>query len=267
MKKLTIAMLVVLMSASGWSACTYNFDATDAQISNYGLAPFANKFGQTVSVNVTSDRKMYIASSIGGLNGYLVNGGVGDKALPSTGILAFEIAVPKFLLSKPNTGEVEADIMLFSKDSVNKGVLSGMIYLHSGYNNVAGYSENARVSGSLAGGSYAMNNGEMTINNPSVSLPFIGTTLPLNSNYRIGIYLNQNSKQLGLIINGINKGYVFNYEKSLLNLGIILGLTTARLTPSDNVLNQEVKLSLITDKNQFQFIYPTGTKDICGNTI
>ncbi|MDR3027254.1 MAG: DUF4882 domain-containing protein [Acinetobacter sp.] len=267
MKKLTIAILTGLMSASGWSACTYNFDATNSQISNLGAVPFTNNSGQIVSANVTSDKKMYLTSSAEGLNGYLTNSGTGDKTLPSSGILAFEVAIPKFILSKPSNGEVEADIILFSKDSVNQGVLSGMIYLHSGYNNVSGYSENARVGGFLGGGSYTMNNGQMTINNPSVSLPFTGATLPLNSNYRVGIYLNQNSKQLGLIINGVNKGYVFNYEKSLLNLGVILGLTTARLTPSDNVLNQEVKLSLVTDKNEFQFTYPTGTKDICGNTI
>lgn len=267
MKKLTIAILTGLMSASGWSACSYNLDANSSQISNLGAVPFTNRLEQTVSDNVTSAKNMYMAASSGGLNGYLMNNGTGDKILPSSGILAFEVEIPKFILSKPTNGEVEVDIMLFSKDSVNQGVLSGLIYLHSGYNNVSVYSENARVGGFLGGGSYTMNNGQMIINNPSVTLPFTGAALPLNSNYRVGIYLNQNSKQLGLIVNGVNKGYVFNYEKSLLNLGVILGLTTARLTTTDNVLNQEVKLSLITDKNELQFTYPTGTKDICGNTI
>jgi hypothetical protein len=267
MKTTITGLILATLSSVSWSVCTYSLDATNSQISSFGAVPFSNKSAQSVSENVTSANKMYMAASTGGISGFLENGGTGDKNLPSTGVVAFEVEVPKFLLNKPTNGEVETDILLFSKDTVNQGVFSGMIFLHSGYNNVSAYPENARVGGMLSGGSYTMNNGQITISNPSVTIPNTAVSLPLNSNYRIGVYLNQSSKQIGLIVNGVNKGYLFNYEKSLLNLGIILGLTTSRLTTSDNVLNQEIKLSLITDKNQLQFSYPSGSKDICGNTI
>lgn len=179
MKKLTMAILTGLMSTSGWSVCTYSLDATNSKISSFGAVPFSNKSAQSVSENVTSANKMYMAASTGGISGFLENGGTGDKNLPSTGVVAFEVEVPKFLLNKPTNGEVETDILLFSKDTVNQGVFSGMIYLHSGYNNVSAYPENARVGGMLSGGAYTMNNGQMTISNTSVTIPNTAVSLPL----------------------------------------------------------------------------------------
>ena len=94
--------------------------------------------------------------------------------------------------------------------------------------------------------------------------PVTGST---NGYQRFGFYVNQDTKKVGLIVNGVNKGYIESFTNKPSAISFQMGSGYTRLAQNSPVLNQEVSIELITDKNQFQFTYPTGTKDICGNVI
>ncbi|WP_433848163.1 DUF4882 family protein [Acinetobacter proteolyticus] len=90
MKKLILGTLFCVSSISStFAACTYNFDATQNEISAYspGMLKFPNISGQQASFNVTADTgvKGYMAVS----SQYLSTS-KGDIAPPSTGVFAFE---------------------------------------------------------------------------------------------------------------------------------------------------------------------------------
>ena len=272
MKKYVIAttLLSLLTAAPAMAACTYALDATNSQISSAGAQPFTIKIDQRVRSPITASTGAvhYMASSQAMLGSFLSGSLVGDKTLPTTGVVAMEYRVPYFPSTKPvNNGELDSNIILLSQDTTDQVMLAASLYVHSGYNGVAAYPESARVGGYIAGGSYTVVNGSSQPNQPTTFLPTIAQTLPLSTNFRIGIYLNQDSKQLGLIVNGVNQGYVFTYDKPLKNIGFIIGSTRAKIDATDPVVGSYAGGALITDAADMAYSYPSGAKDMCGNTI
>ncbi|ENX34123.1 hypothetical protein F889_02787 [Acinetobacter colistiniresistens] len=269
MKKTIMVLMVGLLATNSWGACSYSFNATDSQISSLNGSLFTNKQEQSLSSSISPNVSVhFMDSSQQYISNLLAGNSVGDKLVSNTGIVAFEFKVSSFPLTKPlNNGEIDAQISFSGQDVTNNSALTGMMWLHSGYNGVASYPESARVSGMLAGGTYTLVNGYPQISNAPVSLSPTPISLPVGNNFRIGIYLNQTTKELGLIVNGVNKGTILNYDKALKNIGFVLSSTQSKIDPLDPVVNQKIGVELITDASKMSLVYPVGTTDICGTAI
>ncbi len=272
MKKYLIstALMSVLATGQAMAVCTFALDATNGQINSVGYQPFTIKIDQRVRSPIAASTStiQYAASSQALLNNYLSGSQSGDKILPTTGVVAVEYRVPYFPSTKPvNNGEVGSNIMILSDDTTDQVGLAASLYVHSGYNGISAYPESARMAGYIAGGSYTLVNGSPQPSQPNKVLTPIALTLPLSTNFRIGVYLNQDTKQLGLIVNGINQGYVFNYDKPLKNIGFIVGSLRSSIDTTDPVVGSYAGGALITDAADMSYSYPSGAKDICGNTI
>ncbi|MDA3441743.1 DUF4882 family protein [Acinetobacter bereziniae] len=251
MKKLTIAILTGLMSASGWSACTYDFDVTAAEFNKVNNNPylelFPNRTNQKLSINLVvgnppPPKTWYIYT--GASSAFTLDNSKGDKVVTSNGIFAFEYKLkvpinnlsggalgffPAGSLSKLQNGE-QFDTTFFYHNSLSNNLFSLSM----------GYGPNAKIK----------------------------TFSPINTTdgyQRIGIYINQNSKQAGLIINGVNYGYLYNLTDKIQNIGFVFSAAFQNIQSSD--ANQEVSFEVVTDASKITQTYPTGTKDICGNAL
>ncbi|EPF70874.1 DUF4882 family protein [Acinetobacter rudis] len=270
MKKIGLCLSLCTLSFGTWAACSYDFDANASQLSVLYGEPYQSKDQQSFTSAILSKKtsQNFSAANSTNLTHYANGNLTGNMLIPTTGIIAVEFKLTKFPTSKPiATGQVETGITIVSQDSVNKSVFVTMMQLHTGLSNISPYPEMSRFSSITTGGLYTVNNGEITSTNPITTTPYIHPNLPLTNDYRIGVYFNQNSKQFGLIVNGVNQGYVYNYQSTLKNIGFILHSTVLDISPNDPILNQQVGIELITDRSKYKFAYPTGTKDLCGNTL
>ncbi|MGN8009416.1 DUF4882 family protein [Acinetobacter sp. 22301] len=91
-------------------------------------------------------------------------------------------------------------------------------------------------------------------------------TLNSGSN-RIGVYINRQSKQIGYILNGVNKGYKWTFTDPINNISFVLINGFSGFINSSSNLGKEVTMELITDHSLLQYTYPTGATDICGNSL
>jgi len=82
---------------------------------------------------------------------------------------------------------------------------------------------------------------------------------------RLGVYINQDTKQVGFIFNGVDEGYQFKLPGSLQKVAFAINANADILSTS--FFGQELSNELITDRNSLQFSYPQGTTDMCGNAI
>lgn len=88
--------------------------------------------------------------------------------------------------------------------------------------------------------------------------------------HRLGIYINQNTKQVGFIINGVDQGYQGTLPAPLKNIGFDIRSSVSSDrdgTFSEKLAGLEFSSELITDRNALQFSYPQGATDKCGNEI
>ncbi|MDN5417941.1 MAG: DUF4882 domain-containing protein, partial [Acinetobacter sp.] len=85
------------------------------------------------------------------------------------------------------------------------------------------------------------------------------------SQQNIGIYLNQNSNQIGLIVNKNNLGYVTTLLSKPKDFTISSEAGFGGFEANSPYLNKTMSLELVTDKSKFTNTFPTGTKDPCGN--
>ncbi len=88
----------------------------------------------------------------------------------------------------------------------------------------------------------------------------------VNSN-RIGFYINTQSKSIGYIINGVNKGYKWTYTQPLSDVLFYMGVSFGDFQSNSSKVGLTVSQELVTDHSKLQFMYPSGTTDICGNII
>ena len=108
-------------------------------------------------------------------------------------------------------------------------------------------------------------NGFTTFN--ELTRKFHKITIPIDGKIKVGIYVNQTTKQVGYIVNGVNYGY----------LNIILGNAISSIGYSASInqnshansllIGKNVTLQLITDHSKMQLTYPSGAKDICGTVL
>jgi len=252
--------------------CKYNFDVTqeDFDLWNNEYPDFPKKIfplitGQKFSFTVEPRPESeygnldYIAINKASLNS---TNDIGDFTLPHTGIIAFEmeLKVPTIALGNSSFG--------------NSSYVSGIGFIGVTNN---GYS--VRSSYGFDMGTYDPDFGE----NPprlsySVAYRLSDNNGPDNPYYksqnmtnntkeyqRLGIYINQNTRQVGFIINGVDQGYKSTLPAPLENIrfSVLSGISIY----SEQSFTQELSNELITDRNALKFNYPQGTTDMCGNSI
>lgn len=243
---------------NGWSACTYNFDANQAQITQAfnGASKFPNVNSSKVDFSFTpsTNDNVYVAFSSTFANALSQSKKsfwqtTGDKLIPTTGILAFEfkIKVPTYTLAQGET-------LIFFPIGVS-GTTAGnqnafMIMIMQGNNN------DDSTAFHIAAGAYGS------------AAPVIEPLVTTPSGFqKFGFYINQDTKQIGLTVNGVNKGYIGTYSVPATNFAADFTALVKPLATNASVLGQNVSLELITDRNNLTEPFPLGAKDICGNVI
>ena len=259
MKKIILGLSIGLASVTSWSACTYNFDATQAQLDQLapglGLTTISGqKIELTISPTSTPKGVFGMSKAIAAKRIQLNDPGKqveGDKSIPTQGIFAFEykVKVPTFLLAN------------------NESILSwpGMV---SGINGNDAFGIMVTYNNNFAG-TYTPNGFGVGIYDKTFVLA--SKTLPTQNTadgyQKIGIYINQDTKKVGVIFNGVDQGYIGSFNTKVDNLSFLHDIQHTVIANNSTAIGQQLSLELITDRSKFQFTYPTGTKDICGTTL
>ena len=254
MKKLVLGSLIIIAATSNvFAECTYNFDATETQISQIdsSLTGFPIKNNQKVGFNIVSNDGLkiygayssaYAANRISGVNS-------GDITAQSSGIFAYEykLKVPTNLFSGQ---EAVLFFPLAMSGTLNN---SQTEVLAVGYtNNVPSNPDKNELILSI----------DSTATN--LRLPVVTTS----SGYQtLGIYINRDTNQVGLIHNGVNKGYIGPISSNFNKLAFWNYAGQNAIPVNSTNLGKEISIELITDHTKLQNTYPTGAKDICGNVI
>jgi len=253
--------------------CQYHFDATqedydlwNSEHSDYfPMKIFPLRNGQKFNLKLGHIPENeygsvdYIAKSKASLNS---SNDIGDFSIPQSGIIAFEMELKIPTITLMNLG------------FENTSYISG-IYFTGVTNN--GYT--IRSDYGFQMGTYDPDFGE----NPSTLSYSVSYRLSDNSGpnqqyyksqnmtnntneyQRLGIYINQNTKQVGFIFNGVDQGYKSTLPAPLENISF--NVLSSLSIYSDQLFGQELSNELITDRNALQFNYPQGTTDMCGNAI
>ncbi|MEI1679987.1 DUF4882 family protein [Acinetobacter baumannii] len=254
MKKIILATVIGFSGiSSALAECTYSFDATLTQLQSLGntsVQKFPTITGNKFSYKTSQQSPIYMAYSQDYLTRALAANDPqaslytrGDKILPTTGIIAFEYKIKVPTLG--NTGYVNIFPALSGGIMQNgKAVHFIVAYQH-------GPTTNNFYIQTTSNDSALVTNG--------FSLPSEVTS---DGYQKIGIYINQNSNQVGLVFNGVNKGYFATFPSKLDNLYFSLTSNYFDLAATD--VNKDVSVEFLLDQSKITQTYPTGTKDICG---
>lgn len=254
--------------------CKYSFDATQEDYDLWNnehtdywpmkIFPLitGQKFGFKVEPIPENEYGIveYVARSAASLNS---SNEFGDLTLPHTGIIALEmeLKVPTTALGSTSLG----NSTYYSSGIGFSGVTNNSYTVRSNYwFDMGGYDpdfgENpARLHYSVA---YRLSD------NSGPDNPYYkGQNMTNSSNgyQRLGIYINQNTKQVGFIVNGVDEGYKSTLPAPLENISF--SVSSAISIDAEQLFGQELSNELITDRNALQFNYPQGTTDMCGNAI
>ncbi|WP_217484436.1 DUF4882 family protein [Acinetobacter lactucae] len=254
--------------------CQYNFDATQEDYDLWNnehidylpmkIFPLINgqKFGFKVEPRPESEYGDldYVATSKASLNS---TNEIGDLTILHTGIIAFEMEhkIPVSALGNLSLG----NSTYYSSSIGFSGITNNGYTVRSNYWFDMGsydpdFGENpARLHYYVA---YRLSD------NSGPDNPYYkGQNMTNSSNgyQRLGIYINQNTKQVGFILNGVDQGYQSTLPAPLEN--IRFSASSSISIYSNQLFGQEFSNELITDRNALQFSYPQGTTDICGNAI
>lgn len=277
MNKIILGLLITSgISVNTYAACTYSFDATQAQVDavnaaggrqiklmspisiaeQKGTATITYVGSTPLDQVVTSSKLIGIASSQTPLV---------DKAVVGTNIVATE-----FVFDASNLKNVvlsdsyETQQMAFQ--ILGASNLKNEISIDLGY--ALMNKDSTRADGSYVSllGITRTRDSSGSIVVKDIAQKTIPITLPSDGKVRVGLYFNQVSKQVGYIINGTNYGYLnLIAENALKNIGFN-GVGLQSPNPNSKFLGKTVSVQLITSKANMQFTYPTGTTDICGST-
>ncbi|QCD18969.1 DUF4882 domain-containing protein [Acinetobacter baumannii] len=275
-EKLAPQMLLAQTNSlnSSTPVCKYNFNATqeDFDLWNNEYPDFpikifpsiiGQKFGFKVEPRPESEYGYvdYVATSK--INSPNSINEIGDLTIPHTGIIAFEmeLKIPTSTLGSSSLG----NSTYYSSSIGFSGVTNNGYTIRSNYwfdmgGDDPDFGENpARLNYYVA---YRLSDNSGP-NNPY----YKGQNMTNNSNeyQRLGMYINQNTKQVGFIVNGVDQGYQSTLPAPLEN--IRFSVSSSIGIYSNQLFGQELSNELITDRNALQFNYPQGTTDMCGNAI
>ncbi|OUT27677.1 hypothetical protein H125_05091 [Acinetobacter nosocomialis P020] len=271
---------------NSFAECTYSFDANQQDIKAFEVANsahaasyryaepvanlnIANQSGYDViqyysNKNVDSlfTSKKYIQFKTQYPSDTPDNVVIVDKAIGSSDIFAQEFIfdVNNLKVNLGNNSQMYEYGFIITGSSESKVELTLNLMFAKG-NNYSGVLNGDAIA-SLGATYKSDGNGHLTYlsanrtNNP--------VEVPADGKVRVGIYVNQNTKQVGYIINGVNYGYLNLTMENKLKYISFMGAINQDHFANSALTGKTVGLQLITDKSKMQFTYPTGTKDICG---
>lgn len=266
-------LLAQTNSLNSAPVCQYNFNATQQDYDLWNsehpeyfpmkIFPLitGQKFGFKVEPRLESEYGDldYVATSKASLNS---TNEIGDLTIPHTGIIAFEmeLKVPTIALGNSSFGNSS-----YISNIGFMGVTNNGYTVRSNYGFDMGtydpdFGENPpRLSYSVA---YRLSD------NSGPDNPYFKSQNMTNNAkeyQRLGIYINQNTRQVGFIFNGVDQGYQSSLPAPLENISFSVASSIS--VYSNQLFGQELSNELITDRNALQFSYPQGTTDMCGNAI
>lgn len=270
MRKILLGILVGVISATSWGACSYNFDLTQLQIDTYNNTHSRKKELMT-TINTSAQKGTSVIKLIGNptVDQVLASGATlnntPDKTVVNNGIIAFESEIDTSQLQSilaGSTQEIQQMGFVMAGSSAS-GMELGVNLSQSLVNNSPSSANGNHLV--IIGGSYNYTNGQSTLKD--IDPRSFSIQVPSDGKVRFGIYINQQSKQIGFIVNGVNYGYMNVIANNpITKIGFLAEVQGAPSTNS-KFIGKSVSLKLITDRTQMTQAYPTGTKDICGNTI
>ena len=259
MKKLKLAVLLSLsvICTQGFALCRYDLEGFLSDPYNPVAQKFPTVSGQKVSYKIlnTTSPITYSAnhSTLEMTNNTITEGGL---TLPPSGIVGFELntdVIPTELTNARKNGK-SYGILLQDKD---KNVHSILVI----YGNSSSLTDQDNLKNMVL--ILIMS----TDPNTKEVQGLYSYVKPIEGipQQNLGIYLNQNSNQIGLIVNKNNLGYVATLLSKPKDFTISLEAGFSGFEANSPYLNKTMSLELVTDKSKFKNTYPTGTKDICGN--
>ncbi|KXO87191.1 hypothetical protein AYK86_00655 [Acinetobacter venetianus] len=259
MKNIILGTIIIASTiGNSFAACTYNLDASTAEIealpSNIPTTKFPTITNQKSSFLIPSfpsnsnTFQMYMGTSSDIAQKILINSEniIADKGIGTTGEYAVEFLIDNFIKTPITNGSYISMGYSFLLSNTDKSIKVGTISLVNEQANGI----NLNVSLSKEDGS-----GENSYTYPISSIPAAGL--------RIGLFINQNSKQIGLNINGVNKGYIDSFTTTPTKIGFIEYGVAWGFTAGDPNIGKSISGELITDKSKITLNYAASTKDIC----
>jgi hypothetical protein len=277
MKKYLLAAVIGGMSSlAAATTCQYPLDLKKHLYTQAGIQRFPElpapyqSLGYTALSTVDQGNILYSAFSDTGAQSIadaLETGQPGgDVPLPTSGIVAFEVAIDHF----PTVASTEAYQDLAIGFNTSNG-MTGLPYPVLG---------NA-IGGGLVFVNSAYNGGPLVVafavrRSDGETSDFVGTPVslpqPVPAGYKGGFYFNMNTRAVGYTINGVDYGYMKNPDGTLFTIpaGVQAGLLLASanmngFSDTDPTLGMPVGGTLITDSAQFTEPFPAGTTDICNS--
>lgn len=272
MTKLLSTCLVLLVSFSSVAraACTYPLDATQQQYDLLGnmsgadtRMPIIN--GQMVNfvIEGTGNTVVHTAYSEAGINSLLdaVNNGtqVGDWTLPTNGIAAVELRLD-------NAPVLTAGIDTLSGYEYGVTFYMGGITEQSAFDSLSGSSSLLSVSHYSGNIQYAI--WTRLVFTPRGGTPQLASfsvpvTLPLPAEFKLGLYFNADTRQIGYTVNGTDYGYVaIPVPDGVENIMFAVG-GNEFVSLNDPVVGALVGGELITEPTLFTEPFPAGTWGFC----
>jgi len=266
-KLATQMLLTQTKSLNSAPFCEYHFDATQKDYDLWNsdhpdyypmkIFPLINgqKFGFKVEP-VTEDNYGYFDYNAKSKEKMNSTSYEGDFLLPHKGIIAFEMQLKVPTLSS-STSSYSADIS-FNGLTDNHYTIRSSYHFDIGVHDFEFGENPPRLYYSLI---------SQVTDYDLIDSYFKNKKMADNTKeyQRLGVYINQDTKQVGFISNGIDEGYQFKLPGTLQKVAFSINGNINII--STNLFGQEFSSELITDRNALQFNYPQGTTDMCGNAI
>lgn len=259
MKNIILGTIIVTSTiGNSFAACTYNLDATTAEIealpSTIPTTKFPTITNQKSSFLIPNFQtnsntiQMYMGTSSDIAQKIAINNQniIVDKSIGTNGEYAVEFLIDNFIRNPITDDGYVSMGFSFILSNTSKSIKIGTVNLINEPRNGI----NLNVSLPKDDGS-----GENSFTYPIPSIPAAGL--------RVGLFINQNSKQIGLNINGVNKGYIDSFSSTPNKIGFITYGVAMAFNAGDPNIGKTISGELITDKSKITLNYAAGTKDIC----
>lgn len=256
MKKLNFAVLLSLnvLSTQGFSQCNYDLEGFLNEPFNSAAQKFPVASGQKVSYKIMSTTKQMVYSA--NHNNFKLNNNIATGTLPITnsGVVGFEFNVDTIsneLIGTNNIGK-GMNVLMFDSNQETLGVITIMYGNNSSIQN---YKKPLLI--------WVMQKNPSS-NSNEITYAYL-QPYDSSSTQNVGIYINQNSNQIGFMLNKQNLGYVDVMNTKINSITFQPQALFSGFEASSPYLNKTMSIELITDKSKFTNTFPTGTKDLCGN--
>ncbi|WP_416040459.1 DUF4882 family protein [Acinetobacter lactucae] len=287
MKKIILASIMGFCGvSSAFAECTYSFDATLQDLKAYEAAKGGGSVNnryieQVANINSTNQSgydlikyysnknvELYLASKkYAQFKTQYVFDTPDNVPLIDKTIATSDIFVQEFIFDVNNininlgsSSQMYEYGFFLTASSQNRAEFTLNVVFSKG-NNYSGVMQGHSIN--LVGLSYK-SDGKGMLEPFSLARTNNPVDVPADGKVRVGIYVNQNTKQFGYIINGMNYGYTNLTMENKLKYISYTGVINQDKFANSALTGKTVGLQLVTDKSKMQFTYPTGAKDICG---